>query len=88
MGEKDFNIPFVKINGIFIAMKGPSFETELENSMDIIQKLGCKINKIEQILLSENYGIRYLIFIQKNKNTLKIYPRSFSQIKNNKEIFI
>lgn len=74
-------IPFIKINGIFIAMKGPSFEAEFENSIDIIQKLGCKINKIEQILLPENYGIRYLIFIQKIKSTPKIYPRSFSQIK-------
>lgn len=74
-------IPFIKINGIFIAMKGPSFEAEFENSIDIIQKLGCKINKIEQILLPENYGIRYLIFIQKVKSTPKIYPRSFSRIK-------
>lgn len=74
-------IPFIKINGIFISMKGPNFETELENSINIIQKLGCKINKIEQILLPDNFGTRYLIFIQKIKNTLKIYPRSFSQIK-------
>ena len=74
-------IPFIKINGIFIAMKGPSFEAEFENSIDIIQKLGCKINKIEQILLPENYGTRYLIFIQKIKSTPKIYPRSFSRIK-------
>ena len=74
-------IPFIKINGIFIAMKGPSFETELKNSMDIIQKLGCKINKIKQILLPDNFGTRCLIFIQKIKSTPKIYPRSFSRIK-------
>lgn len=74
-------IPFIKINGIFIAMKGPNYESELKNSMNIIQKLECKINKIEQILLPDNFGTRYLIFIQKIKSTPKIYPRSFSRIK-------
>ena len=65
-------IPFVKINGIFIAMKGPNYGSELENSIGIIQKLGGRINKIEQVLLPENYGTRFLIFIQKIKNTPKI----------------
>lgn len=74
-------IPFIKINGIFIAMKGPNFETELENSVNIIQKLGCKIKNIEKIILPYNFGTRYLIIIQKIKNTPKIYPRNFSQIK-------
>ena len=74
-------IPFIKINGIFIAMKGPNFETELENSINIIQKLGCKIKNIEKIVLPDGFGTRYLIFIQKIKNTSKIYPRDFSQIK-------
>ncbi|MBO6126510.1 MAG: 16S rRNA (guanine(527)-N(7))-methyltransferase RsmG [Clostridia bacterium] len=74
-------IPFIKINGIFIAMKGPNFEIELKNSVNIIQKLGCKIKNIEKIILPYNFGTRYLIIIQKIKNTPKIYPRSFSQIK-------
>ena len=65
-------IPFVKINGIFIATKGANYESELENSIGIIQKLGGRINKIEQVLLPENYGTRFLIFIQKIKNTPKI----------------
>ena len=65
-------IPFVKINGIFIATKGPNYGSELENSIGIIQKLGGRINKIEQVLLPENYGTRFLIFIQKIKNTPKI----------------
>lgn len=74
-------IPFIKINGIFIAMKGPNFETEIENSVNIIQKFGCKIKNIEKIILPDNFGNRYLIFIQKIKSTPKIYPRSFSRIK-------
>lgn len=73
-------IPFIKVNGIFIAMKGPNFETEFENSKNIIQKLGCKLKNIKKILLPDNFGTRYLIFIQKIKNTPKIYPRNYSQI--------
>lgn len=71
-------IPFIKINGIFIAMKGPNYESELENSINIIQKLGCKIKNIEKIILPDNFGTRYLIIIQKIRNTPKIYPRNFS----------
>lgn len=73
-------IPFIKVNGIFIAMKGPNFETELENSINIIQKLSCKLKNIKKILLPDNFGTRYLIFIQKIKNTPKIYPRNYNQI--------
>lgn len=75
-------IPFIKVNGIFIAMKGPNFETELENSKNIIQKLGCKLKNIKKILLPDNFGTRYLIFIQKIKHTPKIYPRNYNKIKN------
>ena len=74
-------IPFIKINGFFIAMKGQNFETELKNSVNIIQKLGCKIKDIEKIILPDNFGTRHLIIIHKIKNIPKIYPRNFSQIK-------
>ncbi len=74
-------IPFLKLGGFFVSMKGPSFKEEIELAKKKIIELGAKIMKIDKFELPENYGTRYLICMKKIKNTPKKFPRSYSQIK-------
>lgn len=74
-------IPFVKVGGEFIAMKGPKLEEELENSKQAINILGGIVqNQISYMIEEEQ---RSIIVISKQKKTQQKYPRRFSQIKSN-----
>ena len=74
----EYLIPFVKLNGIIICMKGPNFEEELEDSKKAINILGGKIEKIDKVLI-DNEIERNVIIIRKIKNTPKQYPRGQSK---------
>ena len=71
----------VKVNGYLIAMKS-SVSLELDESLEIINKLGGEIVKIEEFQLPIENSKRTLIKIKKNKITDKKYPRNFSKIKD------
>lgn len=72
-------IPFVKRDGIFLAMKGSKAMDELDLATYAIHKLGCKFdNSYEEILQS---GTRIDLVFRKVKSTPKQYPRNFGQMK-------
>ena len=70
----EYMIPFLKVGGKAICMKGPKFEEELENAKKAINVLGGTIENIENINVSNEYE-RNIIIIKKVKNTPKQYPR-------------
>ena len=70
----EYLIPFVKIGGQIICMKGPNFEEELEVSKKAIILLGGKIERIEKIVIDGELE-RNIIIIRKVKETPKQYPR-------------
>ena len=72
-------IPYVKINGKFIAMKSEC-ENELNNSKNGIEVLGGKYLKTININLPNNNGIRNFVIIEKINQTNKIYPREYNKI--------
>lgn len=72
-------IPFVKEGGIFIAMKGSSFEVELNEAKRGIILLGSEIEKTVEFNLPDGLGMRSLIIIKKNKH-IKGYPRLYQHI--------
>lgn len=74
-------IPFVKKDGIFIAMKGSNYQEEVENANKAIKTLGGKIDKISHHELPKNKGTRVFLTIKKVKNTPTIYPRQYAKIK-------
>lgn len=76
----EFCLPFVKKGGIFIALKGKNYKIELKNSCNSIKKLGGKIMQINEFSLPSG-GERAVIYIEKIKNTPKIYPRNNAKIK-------
>lgn len=70
----EYMIPFVKINGICICMKGPNFEKELEDAKYAIEKLGGEIEKIINYRINEE-NERNIVIIRKKKHTEQTYPR-------------
>ena len=76
-------MPFVKVGGAFIAMKGAAGQEELDEARCGIQKLGGSIADSKEYVLytSEENEKRVVIEVQKEKETPKEYPRSFGAIK-------
>lgn len=70
----EYCLPFVRINGYFICMKGNNIE-ELKDAEFAIEKLGGKIEKIEKIILPDSDIERNIVIIKKIKQTPKGYPR-------------
>lgn len=72
-------IPFVRINGVFLAMKAHSGD-ELNESMMAINFLGGKFLNTETFLLPNNVGVREIIKIKKVKESPDGYPRVYDKI--------
>ena len=71
-------IPYVKLNGYFIAMKS-SIDNELKESMNGINILGAKyINTIS--ITNDILGLRNFVIIKKIKETEQKYPRNYNNI--------
>lgn len=72
-------IPFVKVDGLFVAMKGMQAKQELEEAQYAIKTLGGIVQSTNYHDLNGNE--RYNILIHKIKKTSKVYPRAFAKIK-------
>lgn len=71
----EYLLPFLKVGGKAIYIKGPNIEQELEESKKCIDLMGGKIIKIEKYTLP-TIDLEYnLVIIEKIKNTPKEYPR-------------
>ena len=71
----EYMLPFIKIGGKCICMKGNNCEKEIENAKNAIEILGGKIEQIEKINLSKSDNKRTILVIKKIKKTDKQYPR-------------
>lgn len=67
-------IPFVKIGGLFIAMKGPNPENEILAAEKAIDLMGGKISKTYDYSLQDG-SKRKLITIKKHSPTPEEFPR-------------
>jgi 16S rRNA (guanine527-N7)-methyltransferase len=74
-------LPFVKVGGLFIAMKGPKADEELKEAENAIKILGGQVVKIDHIDLDGNE--RNNIIIKKVHPTKKRYPRGKNLPKKN-----
>lgn len=76
-------LPFVKVGGQMLAMKGKNAEFELAEAKRAIAMLGGRDQRCEQIRLTlgaEEPLTHPLIIIDKREHTPKNYPRPFAQI--------
>ena len=79
----ELSIPYLKIGGKLIAMKGLS-EDEIKESAKILEKLDSRIVDTLKFNLPIEGSNRSLVIIQKNKKANEIYPRSYDKIVKNR----
>ena len=72
-------IPFVKVGGYFIAMKGSRYQEELDLSQNAFKLLKSNVESVYEDTLDG--AVRATIFINKKAKTPYKYPRNYSQIK-------
>lgn len=71
----EYMIPFIKIDGLCIMMKGFDYKEELEKSQRAINLLGAELKNVEEFILPDSDINRSVILIDKVKSTPKQYPR-------------
>jgi len=77
----EYCLPFVKVGGMFLALKGPN-ET-VEDAMEHVKRLGGELEETFLYSLEQNEA-RRLFVIRKVRETPKQYPRSPKQLQNRK----
>lgn len=70
----EYMMPFVKVGGVCICMKGSNID-ELEEAKKAIEILGGKLENIEEVTLPNTDIKRHNIIIKKVKNISNKYPR-------------
>lgn len=74
-------LPFLKVGGIFIALKGPRADEELEAAQNAIKILGGQVKEIERFKIDDNDRVN--IIVEKIHPTKKRYPRGKNLPKKN-----
>lgn len=75
--------PFVKINGVFVALKGSSYQEEIDQACQAVGKLKIKLVKKELFNLPLSLGERAILLYKKYDKTPNMYPRLYAKIKKN-----
>lgn len=70
----EYALPFVKLGGYFLGMKGPKAQEEVNNSMKAIKLLGAELEEVIEYSLTGEEE-RTLVIIKKTGHTNKKYPR-------------
>lgn len=76
-------LPYLKIGGILVALKGAKYEEELAEATNAIRILGGEIIEIEQksLITAENLAeTRGIIIVQLKKDPPAQYPRAYASI--------
>lgn len=71
----EYCIPFVKVGGFFVPYKTGAVDEEITQGTKAIHILGGKIEKVEKLMLPDSDISRSFVFIKKEKQTPKAYPR-------------
>lgn len=71
----EYCLPFVKVGGVFVAMKGTDVSEEMEEARPALNILGKTTLEVTSFELPENRGARHLLLMKKRKPTSGAYPR-------------
>ena len=75
----EYCLPFVRLGGVFAAMKGPNAEEELEGAKNAIQVLGCELEEVKTFTLPDD-SKRAVLIIRRKKSFSGEFPRHGSKI--------
>jgi 16S rRNA (guanine527-N7)-methyltransferase len=74
-------LPFVKVGGIFVALKAQDLDEELAEAKPMIGTLGGKVEAVIDAPLPQSDMIRKLVVISKTSPTPPQFPRRANKIK-------
>ncbi len=74
-------LPFLRVGGVFLAMKGPDCAPELEEAQRAVQILGGGAADIKRYTVPDTNITHSLVIIRKTRPTPPAYPRQFGKIK-------
>lgn len=66
-------LPFVKVGGLFIALKGPKADEEVKAAANALEILGGEVIKMEELDLDGNERVN--VIVKKVMSCKKTYPR-------------
>ena len=72
-------LPYVKVGGQFLAMKGAMAQEEADEAASAIRRLGGQIERIAEYPIGD--AIHRVVIVRKIAPTPKSYPRPFAKIK-------
>lgn len=75
----EYCLPYVRVGGNFISMKGPDAPSEIEASKNALGILGGRLVRTEDFSLPDG-SRRALVMIEKHKSTPVKYPRRGTKI--------
>ena len=79
----EYCLPYVKLNGNFVALKGPAIEEEIKDAKKAIMTLGGELENIIEVKIEESDLKHNIVEIKKIKKCPKTYPRKAGSINKN-----
>ena len=71
----------MKVGGLFLAMKGPEVEEELQEAKRAIALLGGRCERVAPYTIPGTDIVHTAVLIRKEKPTPARYPRRWAQIR-------
>ena len=71
----EWALPYVRVGGVFISLKGAQYEEELAESARALDILGGRVQEIRPVRLPGLDDKRAVLYVQKEKASPKKYPR-------------
>ena len=71
----EFCLPYVKVGGNFVALKGPAIEEVLKNSTNALGVLGGKLKDVIEVTIEDTDLKHNIVVVSKKKECPKSYPR-------------
>lgn len=76
----EFCMPYVKVDGYFVALKGPAIDEELKEGKKAIKTLGGEFKGIIEVNIEDSDLKHNIVEIKKVSKCPKIYPRKAGTI--------
>ena len=79
----EYCLPFIKVGGCFVSLKGPDAKPEVIEAMKAIETLGGEIDIVEKVEIPFTDIVHTLVMIKKVRQTPNKYPRKSGKISKN-----
>lgn len=71
----EFCLPYVKVGGHFVALKGPAIEEELKASKNALGVLGGRLKEVIELEIEDTDLKHNIVIVSKEKECSNSYPR-------------